>query len=130
MEYNTIVMLSAISLCILVFLRSILIGVSGKKQNKAIEALQKELQIIKDNENREMEFQKSLRHAEVSNELQKSRAAYSSKKERICAPERYGYAQSMFQSGMTTDKIASALGMSGYEINQLLKLTNLRVPHN
>ncbi len=130
MEYNTIVMLSAISLCILVFLRSILIGVSGKKQNNAIEALQKELQIIKDTESRELEFQNSLRHAEVSNELQKSRAAYSSKKEKICAPERYGYAQSMFQSGMTTDKIASALGMSGHEINQLLKLTNLRVSQN
>ncbi len=130
MEYNTIVMLSAISLCILVFLRSILIGVSGKKQNNAIEALQKELQIIKDTESRELEFQNSLRHAEVSTELQKSRAAYSSKKENLCAPERYGYAQSMFQSGMTTDKIASALGMSGHEINQLLKLTNLRVSQN
>ncbi len=130
MEYNTIIMLSAISLCILVFLRSILIGVSGKKQNKALEALQKELQTIKENESRELEFQNSLKHAEVSNELQKSRAAYSSKKDKLCAPERYGYAQSMFQSGMNTDKISSALGMSGHEINQLLKLTNLRAPQN
>lgn len=126
MEYNTIITITSISLCIILFVRSVLIRTSGKKQKRVIETLQKELQTIKKIESKEHEFQKSLRHAEVSTELQKTRSAYSSKKERLCAPERYGYAQAMFQSGMATDKIASALGMSGNEINQLLKLANLR----
>jgi len=130
MEYNTIIALSSIALCILIFLRSILIRESGKKQSKAFKALQNELQIIREQRDADQEFQNSLKHAEVSNKLQKSRAVYNGKENKLSAPERYGYARSMFQSGMATDKIASALGMSGYEINQLLKLTNLRLPHN
>jgi hypothetical protein len=130
MEYNTIIALSSIALCILIFLRSILIKESGKKQRKAYEALQEELQILRDKSDADQKFQNSLKHAEVSNELQKSRAVCNGKKTKLSAPERYGYARSMFHSGMATDKIASALGMSGYEINQLLKLTNLRLPHS
>ena len=130
MEYKTIITVTSISLCIILFIRSILIRISITKQQKAIEQLKQELSTIKENEIREQEFQNSLKHAEVNTELQKSRSAYSSKKNKLCAPERYGYAQTMFQSGMAADKIATALGMSGHEINQLLKLANLRVSQN
>ncbi len=125
MEYDTIITLSSIALCILIFFRSVLIRQFQKKQNNTIKKLEDELQTIKQKQTIEQEFQNILRHAEVSNELQKSRISYSKNKDTLCAPERYGYAQSMFQSGMTTDKISSALGMSVHEISQLLKLTNL-----
>jgi flagellar biosynthesis component FlhA len=130
MEYNTIITLSSIALCILMFFRSILNRETQKRQKNTIQKLKDELQTIKEKQTMEQEFQNSLRHAEVSNELQKSRTVYSNKKETVSAPERYGYARSMFQSGMTTDKIASALGMSIYETGQLLKLTNLTVRDN
>lgn len=130
MEYNMIITISALALSVLLFLRSIFTRKSAKEQQKSIDALQNALQAMKDNENREQEFQNSLKQAEVSTELQKTRSVYVNKKDKLRAPERYGYAQAMFQSGMATDKIASALGMSGYETNQLLKLTNLRVSAN
>ncbi len=130
MEYNTIITIFALSLCILLFLRSIFTRKSAKEQQKSINTLQKALQSMKDNEEKEQEFQNSLKQAEVSTELNKTRSSYSNKNDKLCAPERYGYAQAMFKSGMATDKIASALGMSGYEIKQLLKLANLRVSPN
>ncbi len=123
-------MITAISLCILLFCRSVFTRKSVKEQQKSIETLQNALQAMKENETREKEFQNSLKQAEVSTDLQKTRTAYSNKKDTLHAPERYGYAQTMFQSGMATDKIASALGMSGYETRQLLKLANLRVSAN
>jgi len=126
MEYNTIITISALSLCIFLFLRSIFTRKSATEQQKSLDALQNALQSMKDNESREQEFQSSLKQAEVTTELQKMRSTYSQKKDKIRAPERYSYAQAMFQSGMATDKIASALGMSGYEINQLLKLASLK----
>ena len=130
MEYNTIITISALSLCILLFLRSILTRKSAKEQQKSIDDLQNVLQSMKKNESKEQEFQNSLKQAEVTTELQKMRSAYSHKKDQLRAPERYSYAQAMFQSGMATDKIASSLGMSGCEIKQLLKLANLRVSAN
>lgn len=130
MEYNTIITITALSLCVLLFIRSIFTRKSVKEQQDSLEALQNTLQIMKENEKRELEFQNDLKSAEVSTELQKTRSAYSNKKDKLQAPERYGYAQAMFQSGMTTDNIASALGMSGYETNQLLKLAKLRVSAN
>ena len=130
MEYNTLITLSSIALCILIFLRSILIREAQKRQNYTIKKLKDELQTIKEKQTIEQEFQNSLRHAEVSNELQKTRTVYSNKKDTLSAPERYGYVRTMFQSGMATDKIASALGMSVHEIGQLLKLTNLTVRDN
>lgn len=130
MEYNTIITITALSLCVLLFVRSIFTRKSVKEQQNSLEALQNTLQIMKENEKRELEFQNDLKSAEVSTELQKTRSAYSNKKDKLQAPERYGYAQAMFQSGMTTEKIASSLGMSGYETNQLLKLAKLRVSAN
>lgn len=130
MEYNTIITITALSLCVLLFIRSIFTRKSVKEQQNSLEALQNTLQIMKENEKRELEFQNDLKSAEVSTELQKTRSAYSNKKDKLQAPERYGYAQAMFQSGMTTDNIASSLGMSGYETNQLLKLAKLRVSAN
>ena len=130
MEYNTIITLTALSLCILLFIRSILTRKSVKKQQNSLEELQNTLQILKENEKREMEFQNDLKSAAISTKLQKTRSVYSNKKDRQQAPERYSYAQTMFQSGMTTDNIASALGMSCYEINQLLKLANLKKTAN
>jgi len=128
MEYNTIITISSISLCIILFLRSVLSKIATKKQNNAIEVLQKELQAIQENKEEEQKFQNNLKHAEVNTKLQKSRTAYSNKKVSLQAPERYGYALAMFQSGLTAEKIGSTLGMSGHEINQLSKLTNIRVP--
>jgi hypothetical protein len=130
MEYNTIITFASISLCILLLLRSLFIKKTAKTQTVAIATLQKELQSMKESELREQNFQNSLKHAEVSTELQKTRSVYSNKKGKLRAPERYGYAQAMFQSGMATDKIASALGMSGNEITQLVKLSNLGVSQN
>ena len=130
MEYNIIVTSSSVLLCILLFIRSIFFRLSVKNQEKALKELEQEITTIKENENREQAFQTSLKHAEISTELQKTHSSYCAKKSELRAPERYGYARTMFQSGMTVDKIAATLGMSGHEIKQLLKLANLRTSHN
>jgi len=130
MDYNTIITISSVLLCILLFIRSTFIRLSVKNREKAFKELEQEITTINENKIREQEFQTSLKHAEVSTELQKTRSSYYTKKSNLRPPVRYEYAQTMFQSGMAADKIGATLGMSGHEIKQLLKLANLRVPDN
>lgn len=124
-DYNTLITAITLILCLLIFWRSIRIRRHGAKQNDALQALEKEFMAAKEKESRQQEFQNSLKQAEVSTDLQKSRTGYGQKGDKRQAPERYGYARSMFQSGMQSDKIATALDMSCHEINQLQKLADL-----
>lgn len=127
MEYDAIITVISLILCLLIFCRSVSFRKRASKQNDALIAMREELEAIKEQESREQVFQNSLKQAEVVTELQKSRSAYGNKKDKPQAPERYGYAHSMLQSGMQTEKIANALGMSCHEISQLLKLANLNI---
>lgn len=128
MAYNDIIAITSLFLSLLIFCRSVSFRKRVLKQNDALIAMRQQLDAIKEKECREQEFENSLKQAEVVTELQKSRSVYINKKEKIKAPERYGYAQSMFQSGVQTEKIATTLGMSTHEINQLLTLANLTHP--
>lgn len=125
MEPQIIITLSSIILCIILLLRAAFGHIASKKQRLLLESLKKEVALLKENETREKEFQQSLKHAAVSTNLEKTRSAYTHRKEKLQAPERYGYAKAMFQSGMASDKISTALGMSAQEITQLAKLANL-----
>lgn len=127
MEYNTIITLLSLLLCLLIFCRSVIFRQHAAKYSDALLEMRDELDAIKEKECRDQEFQHNLQQAEVVNELQKSRSVYSNKNGELQAPERYGYAQSMFQSGMQTDKIAHALGMSSHETNQLFKLARINI---
>ncbi len=117
----------ALILCLLIFWRLLVFQRRGAKHIKSLKKLQDELSAAQEKETREQDFQNSLKLAEVSTDLQKSRSMYSQKNTKHQAPERYGYAESMLKSGMQSDKIESALGISCHEINQLLKLVDLRV---
>ena len=127
MEYDATITVTSLILCLLIFCRSVSIRKRASKQSDTLSAMREELEEIKEQKRREQEFQTSLKQAEVVTELQKSRSAYGNKKDQLRAPERYGYARSMLQSGMQTEKIATALGMSCHEISQLLKLANLNI---
>ena len=96
------------------------------EQSKHLEAIQTKLDQNAEIAEREEHFQKNLQHAEMSTELQKSRSSTAQRNNSQRPPERYEYARSMFQSGMATEEISSALGMSNIEITQLLKLSTLR----
>ena len=126
MDYQTIITLLSVLLSILLLLRAAFGRIANKKQQQSLAILQKEIEELKAKESKEKAFQQDLKHAAVTTDLQKKRSVYTQKKDRLQAPERYGYAQAMFQSGMTSDKIATALGMSSQEITQLGKLANLR----
>ncbi len=126
MEPQLIITISSLLLCMAVFVRSFFLKKSTKLQSTAIENLQQKLAAVQAKEQEEMEFQKSLRHAELRTELMKTRSVYLEKKEHLEAPERYTYVNSMFQAGMEKKKIATALGISTHEINQLAKLVALR----
>ena len=127
MDLQTTITLSSIVLSIILLLRAAFGHISAKKQKHILESLKNEVALLKENETREKEFQQSLKHAAVTTNLEKTRSAYTHKKEKLQAPERYGYAKAMFQSGMASDKIGTALGMSAQEITQLAKLANLGV---
>ncbi len=116
----------ALILCLLIFWRLLIFQRRGAEQIRSLKKLQDELSAAQEKENREQEFQNSLKLAEVSTDLQKSRSRYSQKNTKHQAPERYGYAESMLKSGMQSDKIESALGISCHEISQLLKLADIR----
>ncbi len=117
----------ALILCLLIFWRLLVFQRRGAEQIKSLKKLQSELSAVQEKENREQEFHNSLKLAEVSTDLQKSRSKYSQKNSKHQAPERYGYAESMLKSGMQSDKIESALGISCHEISQILKLVDLKV---
>ncbi len=96
------------------------------EQARHLETIQSKLDQNTEIVEREDHFQKNLQHAKMSTELQKSRSSSVHRHNRQRPPERYEYARSMFQSGMATEEISSALGMSNIEITQLLKLSTLR----
>lgn len=73
----------------------------------------------------DQDFQTSLKKAEVTTNLQKSRISFHQDRDKLRIPERYAYVQSMFQSGMGTEEIAAALGMSSHEVSQLLALSTI-----
>lgn len=127
MEYNTLITLASLLLSLLIFCRSVSFRKRAAKQGDALLAMREELDAIKEKESREQAFQNSLKQAEIVTELQKSRSVFSNKSGKLRAPERYGYAQSMFQSGIQTEKIAHALGMSFHETSQLLKLASINI---
>jgi hypothetical protein len=139
-QQNTVLMmdkefsLTALSLIltILLFCRSISLRKRSTKQSILLAEQSKHLadiQTMLDKKNssieREEHFKKNLEQAEMATELQKSRASYPSTRNKQRPPERYEYARSMFQSGLATEEISSALGMSNIEITQLIKLSTL-----
>lgn len=130
MDSQTIITLFSIVLCIILLLRAAFNHISSKKQKLILEDLKQEVALLRENETREKEFQESLKHAAVSTDLEKTRSVYTQKKDKVQAPERYGYAKAMFQSGMANEKIGNALGMSAQEITQLAKLANIQIPNN
>jgi len=128
LDYNSTLTLLTLLLTILIFWRSIVFRRRYARQSDILKLQTSRLQTIQEIEEEALvkkTFQTDLQHAEVTTELQKPRSTYSNSGNRIRPPERYQYARSMYQSGMETDEISSALGMSAIEISQVLKLARL-----
>lgn len=122
--------LASLLLCAFLFIRSIALRKRAcahsdllRKQEIILQKYQENLSLQEQSITRDQNFKNSLQHAEVTTELQKSRISFHQDNLKLRTPERYAYVQSMFRSGMQAEEIASALGMSEYEISQLLKLS-------
>lgn len=133
LDYNSLLTALTLLLTILIFCRSIIFrrqiteqSALLASQKSSLEALQDKLNQTQETKNRELDFQKNLKQAEVTTELQKSRSTLVKNHSKLKTPERYQYFQSMLQSGMHTQEMSSALGMSTTEITQLLKLSKIR----
>ena len=132
MDQNSSLTALALLLSIVIFWRAVVLRKRSVKQealiqeqSESLKKIQTQLQNDIEIRKREEHFQKNLQHAEVTTELQKSRSTYVHQRNSQRPPERYGYARSMFRTGMTVDEISSALGMSHVELTQLFKLDTL-----
>jgi hypothetical protein len=131
---NSDISLTALTLAltILLFCRSVSLrrrstkqSLLLEKQSKHLEKFQTKLDETTIKTEREEHFLENLQQAEMATELQKSRSSLIHQRNSQRPPERYEYVKSMFQSGLGTEEISSALGMSTVEIIQLLKLSSL-----
>ncbi len=120
----------SISLCLLIFLYTIIIQRRVNNRSNLLNSRETELEnqheellSKEDNQARNISFQNSLQQAEVTTELQQTRISFHNEQNKTKAPERYAYVLSMFRSGIPTEEISAALGMSSHEIAQLLKLS-------
>ncbi len=125
LDYNSSLTALTLLLTVLIFSYSIVLRRRTTVQSALLAELKNKLDRDEEEKNREQDFQTSLQQAEITTELQKSRSVVVHSRNNRKTPERYQYAQSMFQSGMHTDEISSALGMSTTEITQLLKLARI-----
>jgi len=131
-DYNSSVTVITLLLTIMIFWRSIVLRKRTSEQATLIAQQTEKLKSIKEklsrdeeSEKKGLDFQTNLKHAEIITGLQKSRSIIEHDRTIRKPPERYQYAQSMYQSGMHTSEISSALGMSETEITQLLKLVEI-----
>lgn len=73
------------------------------------------------------EFQKSIREAELTTNLQKPRLLASHEESGYApsknVPEKYSYIRSLTEKGMSVKEIAALLSISPQEANQLVTLT-------
>ncbi len=132
LDYNLCITLLSLLLCLLIFIRSLVLRKRIITNSQQLANLNLALQDLTDGQTfsgqktlGDHDFQTLLQHADISTELHKSRISFSNVPKRIRVPERYAYARSMFCSGMEKDKIADALGMSSHEILQLSKLSTI-----
>ena len=132
LDHNSSLTAITLLLTILIFCRSVVLRRRAAEQSTllalqtdTLEKIQNQLNRDEKDKNRELDFQTNLTLAEVTTDLQKSRSSLVHNSNTPRTPERYQYAQSMFQSGTHTDEISSALGMSKTEITQLLKLASI-----
>jgi hypothetical protein len=132
LDYNVSLIACTLLLSILTFWRSVIFRRRVTEQSNLLtiqtgkfKEIQEELQHHETSHTREECFISDLKHAEVTTELQKTRSSYMHNRNVQHPPERYKYVRSMWDSGMQTEEISSALGMSSNEITQLLKLANL-----
>ncbi len=131
-NYEQTLTLAALSLCLLTFIYSIIVRRRSKthstllaQQELDLQNLKEELSAKNDSQNQNINFQNSLQQAEVTTGLQQTRISFHNEQNKSKAPERYAYVLSMFRSGIPTEEISAALGMSTQEITQLIKLSAL-----
>lgn len=131
-DYNILLTSITLLLCIMIFWRSILLRKRlGERSNllHMQNAKCKEInQLLENNENLHFDgedFMAALTMAGAQMEPSKPRIHFAHKPKDSRTPERYLYAKKMHQSGIQKEEISSTLGMSGHEISQILKLTNL-----
>ncbi len=95
------------------------------QQEEELQSLKAELAEKEEGREQDLKFKNSLKQAEVTTGLQQTRISFHNETSKSKAPERYAYVLSMFRSGIPTEEISAALGMSSHEITQLLKLSAL-----
>lgn len=119
-------------LCVL----AVVIALRIKKENKllsqqltetivALEATRKQLAGLEQNHENIKQFQSNLQMAELTTRLQKPRLDVQAVDTNHSAPEKYRYFQSLAERGMSSEEIASILGISAHETRQLIILSNL-----
>lgn len=97
--------------------------------SKVLEAKEDELTSLKKRYSTVLNFQNSLHVAELSTQLQTPRTTVQATSEKSFAPEKYKYAQSLAEKGMSAEEIGSILTMSPHEATQLISLTRLAQSH-
>ena len=113
--------------CVLVKKENSLLSEQLTQTTISLENNKKKLLELQKRHDEITEFQKTIREAELTTNLQKPRllaaheeAGYSSSKN---VPEKYSYIRSLTEKGMSVKEIATLLSISPYEANQLVTLT-------
>lgn len=88
-----------------------------------------ELAALKKRYSTVLKFQNSLQVAELSTQLQAPRTSAQTTPKKSFAPEKYKYAQSLAEKGMSAEEIGSILTMSSHETNQLISLSRIAQSH-
>jgi hypothetical protein len=93
----------------------------------ALEATRKKMNLLHEKYEKIKEFQNSLNVAELTTKLQKPRmeAQNIDMGNRNSTPGKYSNVQSLAKEGMSVDQIASVLGISTHEAQQLVNLSML-----
>lgn len=132
LDYNSSITALTLLVSVLIFCRSVSmrkraneLSILLSRQTESLEAMKSQLSSNKEKSIQDLDFQSNLKQAEITTNIQKTRSSHGHTGNTRKTPERYQYAQSMFQSGMPTDEISSTLGMSSTEITQLLKLASI-----
>lgn len=95
------------------------------KSEQYLKQLEKDWAELVDEHDRVKEFQNSLGEAELTTRLQQSRMNAEDGNSSGTTPEKYRYIRSLHEKGMDAEEIASILGISSQEADQLVALAEI-----
>ncbi len=97
--------------------------------SRILEQKEGEMTSLKERYSTVLNFQESLKIAKLSTQLQKPRTSVQTTSKKNLVPEKYLYAQSLAEKGMSAEEIGSILTMSPHEADQLISLSRIAQAH-